>query len=225
MRAVLTGVMVVVLALAGAQGLFAQEQPKNLQKFHDRLEWMTMWNLMEALDLDKPTADKVYQIRRKFLGQKKELVKGIRAEIDLLREQLQDKTGKVTDETLAQEIKSVRDKRKKLDALMDEQFAELSKVLTVRQQAKLVVFIRDFRKEIRSMFRRLRPGGPHLDERGFGPLPAPGSPPPLPPSSGPDQHHGGLFPGPGFQRHSAAGPPDRLMSHDDPLTGSHEALE
>ncbi len=98
MRAVLTGLMVVALVFAGGQGVFAQERPKNLHKFHDRLEWMTMWKLMETLDLDKPTADKVYEIRRKFLGQRKELVKEIGAEIESLRQLLQDKSGKVTDE-------------------------------------------------------------------------------------------------------------------------------
>lgn len=193
MRAGLAGLMVVALVLAGGQGVLAQERPQNVHKFHDRLEWMTMWKLMEALDLDKPTADKVYEIRRKFLGKKKELVKEIRSEIGSLRQMLQDKSGNVTDEKLAQQIQSIRNKRKQLDALMDEQFAELSKILTVRQQAKLVVFIKDFREEIRGMFRRHKTGGSFPHEREFVP-PSPGSPAPPTPNNGPLQPLDGQAP-------------------------------
>jgi hypothetical protein len=225
MRAVLTGLMIAALVLAGAQGVYAQERPKNLHKFHDRLEWMTMWKLMEALDLDKPTADKVYEIRRKFLGQRKELVREIGAEIQSLRQLLQDKSGNVTDQMLAQKIQTIRQDRKKLDALMDEQFAEVSKILTVRQQAKLVVFIKDFREEIRSMFRRPKPADSPPVEGGFGPPPLPNSPPPLAPGTAPGKPLGGRPPAPGFHRQSAAGPPERLMDHDDPLYGSHQGLE
>jgi hypothetical protein len=185
MRAALFGLTVAGLILAGGQDLFAQDRPKDRAKFQDRVEWMTMWKLMEALDLDKPTADKVYEIRRQFLGKKKELIKEIGAEIESLRQQLQDPSDQVADDQLAEKIRGIREKRKRLEALMDEQFVELSKILSVRQQAKLVLFIRDFREELRSLFRKPKPGGRHPSERGLGPTPPPEGPPlQLGPSSG-----------------------------------------
>jgi hypothetical protein len=177
MRTVLTGLLVAGLVIAGGQGALAQEHPSEHAKYRDRVEWMTMWKLMEALDLDKSTADKVYEIRREFIGQKKELIKEIGAEIDSLRQALLDRSSNVTDDELNQKIQSIRGKRKKLEAILDEQFTELSKVLTVRQQAKLVVFMKDFREELRALFGRPRPGDPQPLERGFGHLPPPDIPP------------------------------------------------
>jgi hypothetical protein len=187
MRAALIGCMVACLVIVGGQAVFSQEPPAQRGKFQDRIEWMTMWKLMESLELDKPTADKIYEIRRKYLDQKKELVKEINAGVESLKQALQRDPSKVNEALLTEMISSVREKRRKLEGLLDEQFGELATVLSVRQQAKLVVFMKDFQEELRAMFRPPGPGGPPPPPRGegFGPPLPPAGPPPLDPDGGP----------------------------------------
>jgi len=178
---------VACLVIEGGQAVFSQEPPAQRGKFQDRIEWMTMWKLMESLELDKPTADKIYEIRRKYLDQKKELVKEINAGVESLKQALQRDPSKVNEALLTEMISSVREKRRKLEGLLDEQFGELATVLSVRQQAKLVVFMKDFQEELRAMFRPPGPGGPPPPPRGegFGPPLPPAGPPPLDPDGGP----------------------------------------
>ena len=191
MRAALTALVVACLVVASGQGLCAQEKPKDHAKFQDRIEWMTMWKLMEALSLDRETADKVYEIRREFLGQKRTLVKEINAEIETLKQELEADADNISDAQLAEKIKSIREKRKKLEGLLDEQFGKLSEVLSIRQQAKLVVFMKDFREELRAMFRGPGPRGPHPPPPRMGFPPPPGPPPPLDSEAGPGGPLGG----------------------------------
>ena len=49
------------------------ERERKNGKFEERLELLTMWKMMEALNLDKPTAEKIMEIRHKFVGQRKAL--------------------------------------------------------------------------------------------------------------------------------------------------------
>lgn len=181
MRAVLAAWIVAFVALASAHAVMAQEpSPKERGKLQEKIEWMTMWKLIEALELDKPTADKVYAIRRKYLEQKQKLVKVIDEGVRSLKQQLEQESEKVDEAGLAEQIAKIREARQKLEGLVDDQFQELSKVLSVRQQAKLMVFMKEFPQELRSMFR-----GP-----GFHPPPLPPRPGgrfgPPPPGRGPD---------------------------------------
>ena len=57
---------------------------------------------------------------------------------------------------MAKVLGRIRDKRLRIKGLFDEQYNEVSKVLSVRQRAQLVLFLKDFHKEIRSI---LRPDG------------------------------------------------------------------
>jgi Spy/CpxP family protein refolding chaperone len=201
MRFVWTALMTAGLLLAGSgDGVFSQP-PKDRDKSRERLEIVTMWKLMEALDLDKTTADKIFEIRRKYAAQRDALGKEIRQDVDTLREKLREEPGKTDDAELSRLVKSVREKRGQIQSLRDKQYDEVSNILTPRQQAQMVVFFKDFYREIRGMIHQggpgamgemgLRPPGegppPFADRpgrlfRGEGPPPpfgpGPGSPPP-----------------------------------------------
>ena len=96
---------------------------------------------------------------------KKPLRKELDQDFQKLRLLLKDEKAKTDDKEIGQVLDDVRQKRRQLQSLMDEQFREVAKFLSVRQQAELVLFLKDFHKEIRSM---LRPtsgpaGGPSSD--------------------------------------------------------------
>jgi Spy/CpxP family protein refolding chaperone len=141
------------LAFVGAGGVsYAQwvAEGDKSDKAHERLEIITMWKMMEALDLDKATADKILEIRHKFLAQRKALKARVTKDIMALKQRLAQTTAP-DDPELAQLVADIRANRKKLMQLREEQYEEVSKVLTVRQQAELVIFLKEFRKELRHL--------------------------------------------------------------------------
>jgi Spy/CpxP family protein refolding chaperone len=172
MRKTITALIAVGMLLVGASSLFATdpEQKKDRDKVQDRIETLTMWKAIEALDLDQPTADKLLEIRHNFLAQRKSLEKGLSQDFQAIRKQLSDASKTADEKELGRLLADVREKRKELQRLREQQYEDVSKVLTVRQRAQLVLFFKDFRKELRSL---LRP--PHapgvVPEEGMGPPP------------------------------------------------------
>ncbi len=155
-------------------------QPSRREKVEERLEILRMWKMMEALDLDKATADKMFKIRSKYTKIKNELRQSIRSDFRQLRRKLRDPSG-ANEQELANLLKSIREKRKKLQSLWEKQYDDVSKVLSVRQQAELLVFLKDFSRQIRSVLRQRRHGPPPPP----GTLGAPGHPRHGPPTGGP----------------------------------------
>lgn len=150
--------------------------PKDPEKAREHFEMLTMWRMMDALDLDKTTGQNVFEIRRRFNAERKALVKELGQELETLRTRIQDEKAPPDEKELNRIIKNVRDKRKRLETLQDQQYDEISKVLTVVQQAKLLVFMKDFQDEIRAFIHRPPPPPP----------PPPGGPPPPGPGPGGD---------------------------------------
>jgi hypothetical protein len=147
-------IIMCLLAFAGiAVGL---EREQRDAKFEERLELLTMWKMMEALNLDKPTAEKIMEIRHKFVEQRRALQRQIGNDFRTLRQLLRDTAGKTSDDELAKVLSRIRENRLKIKGLFDEQYNEVSKVLTIRQRAELVLFLKDFHKDIRAI---LRPSG------------------------------------------------------------------
>jgi len=155
-RRFLIGSFILVFLLISVGIAVGLERERRDAKFEERLELLTMWKMMEALNLDKPTAEKIMEIRHKFVDQKKALQREIDDDFRTLRQLLRDTAGTTSDDELAKVLARIRDKRLRIKGLFDEQYNEMSKVLTVRQRAELVLFLKDFHKEIRSI---LRPSG------------------------------------------------------------------
>jgi Spy/CpxP family protein refolding chaperone len=172
MRKTIAALIAVGVLLVGVSSLFATdpEEKRDRDKVQDRIETLTMWKLIEALDLDQPTADKLLEIRHKFLAQRKSLQKGLSQDFQAIRKQLTDSSKTMDEKELGRLLADVREKRQELQRLREQQYEDVSKVLTVRQRAQLVLFFKDFRQELRSL---LRPPPPPsgVPEKGMGPLP------------------------------------------------------
>jgi Spy/CpxP family protein refolding chaperone len=122
-------------------------------KIRDKIEFIRMWKMLEVLDLDKATAEKILAIRGKYVARKKNLRRALNEDFDKLRHELRTSPQGTNDAELKRLLDSIRDKRERLRALWGQQYEEVAKHLTIRQQAKLMLFLKDFRKEIRSMLR------------------------------------------------------------------------
>jgi Spy/CpxP family protein refolding chaperone len=185
----LVAMLVFGLALSLAAAPVCAQQAKDKDKFLDRLETLTIWKMMEALDLDKTTGNKVMEIRNKFLSERKQLKNGLNQDLGRLRELLQKPPNTADDPELARIVQDVREKRKRLMELFDEQYNEVAKVLSVRQQAQLIVFLKDFGKEIHAILAQpsrapREPGAEDHFRKPLGPPPPGAGPPPGQPRKG-----------------------------------------
>ncbi len=162
--------------LVAATSVFALRPGAMGDKVQDRIEILTMWKMIEALDLDQATADKILAIRHKFLSERKVLRKDLSQDVEALRKQLNDASKSPNDEELARILDDIRNKRKQLEGLRFQQYDDVSKVITVRQRARLVLFFRDFHKQLHSLLQPSRcPGG--IPEKDMGPPRNPVQPP------------------------------------------------
>lgn len=181
MRIVLSALTCAVLILIGGLQIVHSEQARGKDKQWERLEIVTMWKMIDALNLDNATADKIMEIRHKFLAQRREIKKALDVDIQKLRQDL--KSPSADDAELSRLIQSVRQKRKELTNLHNEQYDEVSKILPVRKQAELILFLKDFQKELRKVLRQQL--APHDMEQTGLPRPPNGPPPgPRPPGLG-----------------------------------------
>jgi len=98
------------------------------------------------------------------------LQKGLSQDFQAIRKQLSHSSTTADEKELSRLLADVREKRKELQGLREQQYEDVSKVLTVRQRAQLVLFFKDFRQELRSLLRPPQaPGGE--PEKGMGPPP------------------------------------------------------
>ena len=166
---IIVALFAVGVFLLGATSLFAAglEQKWDGDKVQDRIETLTKWKLIERLDLDQTTADKLLEIRHKFLSQRKSLQKGLSEDFQALRKQLSDSSKPEDEKELTRILQDIREKRKELQDLREQQHDAVSKVLTLRQRAQLVLFFKDFHRDLRSLLRPSQaPGG--MPEKGMG---------------------------------------------------------
>ena len=184
-------IIVAVLAL-GFAGIGESRGPgENRQKMQERIELLRKLQMMEKLNLDTETAEKIFEIRRKFLNERNKNRQELHQDFQKLRQLLSENPSEVNNKELKDVVEGIRQKRKKLRSGWEGQYDEVSKILTVRQQAELILFLKEFNQSIRALFRRGGHGHPGLGRDNFrnkfGPerrLPQNGptmSRPPLPP--------------------------------------------
>ena len=167
---------------------------ENRRKMQERIELLRKLQMMEKLNLDNKTAEKIFEIRRKYLKDRNEYRQLLRQDFQKLRNLLSAKPSESNDKELKVIVDSIRQKREKLRSGWERQYEEVSKLLTVRQQAELILFLKEFNRSIRALFRKSGPGRPGFErdnlphkfghERGF-PQNGPPAPPPIHPRSRP----------------------------------------
>lgn len=151
-------IIVVVVLLSsmifGITSTWSDDRQPGRDKMRERIETLTMWKIMNALDLDKPTSEKILQIRSDFLKRRKELRSSLRDDFERLREVLKESKSDQGENQLVELLNSIRNERRELSSLWDKQYEAVSKVLPVRKQAELVLLLKDLHGEMRSLVLR-----------------------------------------------------------------------
>lgn len=165
--------LLLVLPLLAAPLLAAAQPPEGPQR--DRARTFLVLRISDALKLSEQDALKVSNVIRQSDEHRQELVQQRQA----LETKLRDALAKQPPDTaeLTRLIGESNTIDQKLALVPEESFHELQKLLTVEQQAKLMLFRREFQGEIRRAVQGRRLGrrsgqGPGAGGAGFG-----GSPP------------------------------------------------
>ena len=122
-----------------------------VKRIHDRLRLMRMWKLTEYLNLDEETSTKLFPIMNRYDDQRLALneervgiLKDIKTELD--KETPDEKK-------LGEFLAKSEELRLKMEKINQDERNELKKVLSVQQQAKLLLFYRNFDYELYRMMR------------------------------------------------------------------------
>ena len=127
-----------------------QERREELRK---RVELIWMWKLTEDLSLTEEEGAKLFPLLRTYEEKKRELREENRR---LVRELEQMIDAGASEGDLKRTIRSLEDNNRKLKKIEAEGFSEIAKILSVKKQAKYIVFQEHFRHEIHGLIQKAR---------------------------------------------------------------------
>lgn len=120
---------------------------EQMERVRERIETLRMWKLTKALDLDEKTSAQVFPLFNKYDSKRVKIEKALRNGMKELKDSLKDKR--------EAQLKAVLDRLEKdhnaMQKLNDDERSELKNVLTVEQQARLIIFKQEFEREIRKI--------------------------------------------------------------------------
>ncbi len=138
-------------AFGGDETPQAYEKRENIRK---RIELIRMWKLTEKLDLTEETGAKLFPLLHKYDEKGIRLQKERNSITNQLRRALEDEA------TSDEEIEAAMDNLEKnvlaASDLIRQQRKELKGILSTRQQAKFILFQREFHREIRKIIAEAR---------------------------------------------------------------------
>ncbi len=142
----LSFVSVLILQVA----TYCQDQGMGDRDPREKIESLEKIKLLETLDLNEDTAIKFFARRNDH----KEKMKALMDEQDAQYKMIEDKLSSLTNDN-DPSLKKMVDKYLSFYQKMDDErkrfFDSLSDILTLKQQAKLAIFERRFRQEIRDI--------------------------------------------------------------------------
>lgn len=154
-----------------------------LEKVRERVRMMRMWKLTELLSLDEAAAAKLFPLLKAWDDKLEPAHKEIQQARKALRQALQTGNPGDADKVAAALIDKLLAAQKKLEALRDQRIAELRKVLTPSQQARIIIVMPQVDRAIQRAVRRAVRGQMDMGKgmggrkgmgKGMGPGPGPG---------------------------------------------------
>lgn len=129
---------------------FPQKMKEKGMKNREKLEQLEKIKLIEALDLDEETAIRFFARRNDSKQEIRELEKKSEDIISKLENSFNSED-KNQDETQRMLISEMLKTRESIESRRNQFINSLSDILTVEQTAKLIVFEKKFRDEIRNL--------------------------------------------------------------------------
>jgi len=146
------------VSFAGAQppgppdGPPGRPGPGGQDRIRERIKTMRMWKLTQALDLDQGTSAKLFPILNKYDEQRRGTEQELRNDMRKLRTMVDsgDESG------LSGLLRKLEKNHRTMQEIKDAEWNELKGVLTVKQQAKFLIFQLEFERDMRRMISEAR---------------------------------------------------------------------
>jgi len=124
------------------------------EEIRKRIELIRMWKLTEELDLTEETGAKLFPMLHKYDEKRTELLRERHGIMSELRNALENVA--TSDEEIEAAMDKLDDNALAASDLIRQQRQELKGVLSPRQQAKFVLFQREFHREIQKIIAEAR---------------------------------------------------------------------
>lgn len=125
---------------------------EQMEKIRERIETLRMWRLTEAIDLDEKGSAKLFPLLKKFDKKRVAIEDAQREGMRELRQLLKEKR----ETQLKGLLERLEKNHKDLQKLKEEEWVELKNILTIEQQAKFIIFLQEFSKEVRRLIAEAR---------------------------------------------------------------------
>lgn len=156
-------ILAVFLVCMATSTVFAQVPPfgeenifKKRHEIRERIEQMRMWRLLEVLDLSDEKAEKFLPVFNAFQREQKGLEKRKRGILKELEDEL-DKE-KVDLKKVQSSLDDLEQNRILFENNTVSFLSKAKEVLSLEQQARLVLFEESFADRVKDMIRKLRKG-------------------------------------------------------------------
>ncbi len=134
------------------------------ERIRENIETLRMWKLLEALDLTSeqsmqflPLLKEFQDAKRKFRDSRRELFRELESALQ---------AEKTDEKKLGENLMMLEDARKIFQGDMDRFYVESKEILTVKQQAKLLLFEERFEKRLKESIEHMRGRGRRYREPG-----------------------------------------------------------
>lgn len=145
-------VIVLILFAASFTAVSAQGGHHMSQKAHEKINELEKIKLMEALNLDETTMVKFFARRKDFQDKMQDLNRQKNDELDQVQNALNNEGGAAKDDQFYRKyVEDIKSLDMTIAKTRDEYFSSLKDVLSQKQIAKLMVFERNFRRELREI--------------------------------------------------------------------------
>ncbi|HWR90225.1 MAG TPA: hypothetical protein VN260_08195 [Dissulfurispiraceae bacterium] len=131
-----------------------------MEKVRERIETLKMLRMTKALELDERSSALVFPLLNRYDKKRADIERSLWNGLRELRESLKEKR----EARLRALIEKIESDHKTIERINDEERAELKKVLSVEQQARFILFQREFNRDIKRIItdtreRRLEQAG------------------------------------------------------------------
>jgi hypothetical protein len=160
-KLILSVLMLFIVSVFASQGICippevsAEDRPlkkEQREKLRQRIESIKMWKLTQTLDLDEKTAARLFPLMNRYDKKRAEVHHDIRENIRDLKKTLQ-----IHDERrLSAVMKNLETYHGQIKDIEEQEWSDLKNILSVEQQAKLILFKMNFEREIRKMIAKTK---------------------------------------------------------------------
>lgn len=140
-----------------AQPMQKREKPPDREKLKKRIETIKMWKMLDALELTEEQSAKFLPVYNSFESSRDSLETKMRKNMEKLDEAMNE--AKFDERKVSAILDSMAENRRKMFDTESAFHENARKILSVEQQARFVIFQRDFIEEIRGLL-EMREGPP-----------------------------------------------------------------